>query len=310
VVSLEQRYAGRYRIVFCWQGERRCYSLGKLPEQEARSCRDRLEESLRDVDRGRLEVPSDAGVGRFLVSGGKLTAKPTLKAPLTLRDLLKRYQAEHPEGVKESSTRSTESIHIGNLVRIMGPMTAVRGVTTETLQGYVNARARETGRGGRSISDVTIQKEIGTLSSVWNRWALPIELVRGPAPTKGLVYAKARAKPPFQTLERIKRQLARGGLSPLEAKDLWSSLFLTLGQVHALLAHVRARNGRPWVHVAFCFAAYTGARQSEIVRSRVDDIDFDAGTIVPARSQSWARGLSGSIGTRRLIARKIPRPAT
>ena len=86
-------------------------------------------------------------------------------------------------------------------------------MTTETLQGYVNARAKEKGRGGRSLSHVTIQKEIGTLSSVWNRWALPLGLVNGPAPTKGLIYAKVRAKPPFQTLEQIKRQLARGGLS-------------------------------------------------------------------------------------------------
>ena len=52
---------------------------------------------------------------------------PLWRRALTLRDLLKRYQAEHPEGVKESSTRSTESIHIGHLVRIMGPETAVRG---------------------------------------------------------------------------------------------------------------------------------------------------------------------------------------
>jgi integrase len=33
------------------------------------------------------------------------------------------------------------------------------------------------------------------------------------------------------------------------------------------------------VYVAFCLAAYTGARRSEILRSRVDDLDFDAGTI-------------------------------
>src|SRR3954467_13732461 len=105
MASLEKRYDGRYRIVFCWQGERRYHSLGKLPEQEARSCLDRHEESLRFVDRGLLEVPPDADLGRLLVSGGKLNAKPILKAPLTLAELLGRYQAEHPDGVKESGTR-------------------------------------------------------------------------------------------------------------------------------------------------------------------------------------------------------------
>src|SRR5271168_4468075 len=114
MASLEKRYDGRYRIVFCWQGERRHHSLGKMPEREARSCVDRLEESLRFVDRGLLEVPSDADLDRFLVSGGKLNGKPALATPLTLGELLKRYETEHPAGVKESSTRSTESIHIAH----------------------------------------------------------------------------------------------------------------------------------------------------------------------------------------------------
>jgi integrase len=279
MASLEKRYDGRYRIVFCWQGERRYHSLGKIPERDARSCLDRLEESLRFVDRGLLEVPPDADLGRFLVSGGKLNGKPALKAPLTLGEVLKRYQAELLDGVKESSTRSTESIHIAHLVRIIDPKTAAREITTETLQAYINARANEKGRRGRTISHVTIQKEIGTLSSVWNRWARPLGLVKGEAPTKGLIYAKVRAKPPFQTREQIERQIARGGLSAPEIKDLWGSLFLTIGQVHELLADVRARGGRPWVHVAFCVAAYTGARRSEILRSRVDDLDFDVGTV-------------------------------
>ncbi len=231
------------------------------------------------MNRGLLEVPPDADLGRFLVSGGNLNAMPTLKAPLTLGDLLKRYQSEHPDWVKESSTCSTESIHIVHLLRIIDPKTGVRAMATETLQGYVSARAKEKGRRGRLISHVTIQKEIGTLSSVWNRWARPLGLVEGPAPTQGLIYAKARSNPPFQTREQIQRQLARGGFSALEARDLWGSLFLTLGQVQELIGQVEAHRGRLWVHVAFCIAAYTGARRSEILRSRVDDLDFDAGTI-------------------------------
>lgn len=30
----------------------------------------------------------------------------------------------------------------------------------------------------------------------------------------------------------------------------------------------------------FCFAAYTGARRSEMLRSRIDDVDFVTGTVV------------------------------
>jgi hypothetical protein len=42
MASLEKRYDFRYRIVSCWQGERRYHPLGRMPEQEARSCLDRL----------------------------------------------------------------------------------------------------------------------------------------------------------------------------------------------------------------------------------------------------------------------------
>ena len=125
--------------------------------------------------------------------------------------------------------------------------------------------------------------------------------MNGPAPTKGLIYAKSRAKSPFQTREQIQRQVARGGLSAFEAKELWGSLFLTLNQVRELLAHVRARGSRPWVHVAFCIAAFTGARRSEILRSRVDDLDFDAGTIT-IREKKRDR-------TRELTFRSVPMSA-
>jgi hypothetical protein len=90
MASLEKQYDGRYRIIFCWQGERRHHSLGKMPEREARSCLDRLEESQRFVDRGLLEVPRGADLGRFLVSGGKLNARLTLNSPLTLGESLGR----------------------------------------------------------------------------------------------------------------------------------------------------------------------------------------------------------------------------
>jgi hypothetical protein len=76
MASLESRYDARYRIVFCWQGKRRYHSLGRMPEREARSCLDRLEESLRFVERGLLDVPPDAELGPFLVSGGRLNARP------------------------------------------------------------------------------------------------------------------------------------------------------------------------------------------------------------------------------------------
>jgi len=67
----------------------------------------------------------------------------------------------------------------------------------------VDQRCQEAGRNNRPLSDATVRKEIGTFSSIWNRWALPHGIVQAPAPTKGLIYKKAKAKPPFQTWRQI-----------------------------------------------------------------------------------------------------------
>lgn len=108
MASLERRY----RIIFCYGGKRFNHSLGKMPEREARSCLDRLEESLRFVERGLFDVPPDADLGTFLVSGGKLNGKPVIEKSASLAEFFQRYQKERPEGGKEAVTRSIEDIHI------------------------------------------------------------------------------------------------------------------------------------------------------------------------------------------------------
>ena len=54
---------------------RQCVSI---PEQEAWACVDRLEESLRFIDRGLQEVRPRTDLGRLLVSGGNLNGVPVL----------------------------------------------------------------------------------------------------------------------------------------------------------------------------------------------------------------------------------------
>jgi hypothetical protein len=153
MASLEKRYNGRYHIVFCWREERRYHSLGRIPEREARSCPDQLAESLRLVDRGLLEVPSVGGLGRFLVSGGKLNAKHALKTLLTLVDVLKLYQVDHRDGVTESSTNSTESIHLPHLLQIIDPKTSLPARRPRRCKATSTpAPGRTVGAGGPSIT--------------------------------------------------------------------------------------------------------------------------------------------------------------
>ena len=279
MASLEKRYDGRYRVIFYWQSKKFVHSLGKVNERDANACRLRLEDNLRLLERGILEMPHDADLGTFLISGGKLNQVPTLERPMTLGELLKRYRAEAISGAKEKSTRYTEDIHLDHFLRIVGHETRLPAINASVLQNYIRKRSTEKNRDGKFISHVTIKKEIGSLGAVWNKWALPLELVAAPAPTRNLQFRKTRRKLPFQTWEQIERRIGRGGLDDDEQGEFWESVFLNLVQIDELLQHVRASVRVKWVNVMFSLAAYTGARRSELLRSQVDDCDFEAGVV-------------------------------
>lgn len=78
------------------------------------------------------------------MSGGKINQGPVLEPLVTLADLFKRYHARQTDG-KESNTKYTEKIHTAHLERLIGKRTGIRRITTDTLQHYVDERARNPG---------------------------------------------------------------------------------------------------------------------------------------------------------------------
>jgi integrase len=294
---LEKR-AGVYRLSFR-QGSRIIgRTLKTRDRREAEGCLARFEENLRLLGRGRLDVPEDADVLAFLMSDGKLNGRPIIEKPLRLEEMFERYRESLPTGAKEQNTSYTERIHLKHLLRILGKQTIVRTLTTNELQGYVNRRCKEKVNSGRNVCHVTIRKEIGTFASVWNKWALPRGLVDRPAPTRGLVYQKDSPKLPFQTWAQVERQINRGGLTPAQRKRLWDSLFLTLEEIREVLSHVKANARFAFVYPMFVFAAHTGARRSEMMRSQIDDFDFTA-RVVRIREKKRDR-------TKELTFRHVP----
>jgi integrase len=76
------------------------------------------------------------------------------------------------------------------------------------------------------------------------------------------------------TWDEIKSIQARG-VTPERESELWECLFLDLRQIAELLAFVRQKARHPWIYPMFCFAAFTGARISEICRARVEDVQLE-----------------------------------
>lgn len=279
MAALQQRSSGRFRIIFCFGGKRHFVSLKTRNAKEAEANRVRVEENLRDLERGRLSLPLGANLGLFLLSDGRLSHAPVIEKSFSLNELFDAYERDFPAGTKEANTRSTEKIHVKHFRRILDGSTSLSVISTATLQRYVDKRTSEKGRDGKSISHQTIKKEIGTLASIWNRFAIPRGFVKDASPTKGLVYRKGKGRPPFQSKAQIERQIARGGISLVEEASLWECLFLLPNEIDAVVEYVRVNAHHPSIYAMFFFAAHTGARRSEILRSRVDDIDFDADVI-------------------------------
>ncbi len=235
-----ERRSQRYRIVFRYGGEKFQHPLKTEDRREAEGCLARLEENLRLLERGRLEFPPDADLGIFLLSDGKATAKPEVAAaPLTLAQLCARYEEVHSIGAMEENSLETVKMHLRHFRRSLGDGFPVGRLKQDDLQDHVTRRAKDRGIRKRRLSAVTLRKELASFRAVWN-WGVRAGLLTGRFPNEGLVYPKTDEKPPFQTLEEIERQIARGGLAPAEERDLWGCLFLTVPRCRKSFGTLRA----------------------------------------------------------------------
>lgn len=268
---------GAFSIRFRFAGTKQFHCLRTSQRKEAIASLGRFETHLRLIEQGLLEPPPPGtDIGTFILSGGKLSGRPSLDEriePKTLADLFDGYLAAFPKGAKEATTWKTERVHIGHLRRLFDTRLLLNEATPKMFQDYINTRSLV-------VSSATVRKEVGTFTTLWNRWALPQGMTTRAVPTSNLHYPKVKSKAPFQTREQIERQITRRQLSPEEQDYLWVSLFLTLPEIEEVLEVVRHRERLPHAYPMFVFAAHTGARRSELRRSLMTDFDFENKTVL------------------------------
>ena len=211
-------------------------------------------------------TPDDAGI--FILSGGKVSQRPNI-APTakTLKEVTDAYFAELPEGAKAASSLATEKIHVGHLVKVLKGSTPLRQIGVAELQGYVTKRSREKGIKGKNIQPETIKKELMTFGQIW-AFARARKWVEGNLDKSEIKLPKPSEKPPFQTWAEIEKTVARSSQTERQVTELWDTLFLNEKEVLELLAYVEKHAAYPFIYPMFAFAAFTGARRSEIIRSR------------------------------------------
>lgn len=272
--------SGVFQLRFRFEGREFKRSLKTADEKEARAVLGRVEETLRLIERGRFEVPEGVDPGTYILSDGKRTGRKTPTIVRTLSDLFRVYRENTPAGSKEKTTLDGERTHEKHLLRLLKPTTFVKSLTVRDMQEYVDARLKDKWC-DKLIRPDTVDKELTTLRLVWN-WAVDHGYIAGAAPLKGVKLPKCDEKPPFMTWDEIEAIIERGGLTPEQEEETWDSLFLTREQIQEVLDYVRhaTDNDHPFLYPMFVFVAHTGARRSEILRSRIDDFDFRSNTVL------------------------------
>lgn len=314
---LEER-AGRYHVAFRYGDQKFKKSLKTSDQQTAEARMHRVIENIRLVECGRLTIPEDADVGTFLLSDGQLNGRPKTTKRLQLGKLFEAYRNSIPDDALEPESLRVAGIHVRHFVRLLGSRCIVRSITAEQLQEYVTARSREPGKRGKCVSVGTIKKELATFRSLWH-WAAGHDYVTGSFPNTGLKYPKIDEKPPFQTWQQIERQIEKGELTQCQQQELWDCLFLSTNEISELLQFVEESASYPFFYPMCVMAVHTGARRSELCRSRASDFDLEAGTVrIRERKRSKGKRTMRTVPlTSKLKAvigewldRKLPSPFT
>ena len=286
---LEQdSHSARYKVCFRFGGKRFKRSTKTTDRKEAEAIAGGVERTLLRIEQGLLQLPPTVDLLSFVFSDGNQAEKPKIPTTQTLGALREQFLQVHALGAMEQNSLDTVKVHLKHCAKTFGERFPMQSLTLGKLQQHVDRRAKEKGTRNRALSPATIRKEIATLRGLWN-WAVQSGFLNGVFPSRGLKYPKTRQKPEFQTWEEIERQIARGVLSPNEEGELWDLLFLRPEELEELLCYVRTHARHPFLYPLFAFAAHTGARRSEMMRSRITDVDLVSNTVV-IREKKRVRG--------------------
>lgn len=237
MASLQIDPSGNHHVKFRFAGKQYRRSLRTKMRRTVEASACDIEENIRLIEGGHLELPEDADVATFLPSDGKLLGKPLPTSAITVGTIFDKYQKSIPADAMEATSLKTARIHMRHLQRLMGANKPFRTITTADLQTYVTKRSKEQGHRG-SISAATIRKDIATLCSRGN-WAIAQGEITKPFPRKGIVFPKRTEKSPFQTVKQIERQIKTQKLTSKQADVIWEAVYLDTAELNELLEYVR-----------------------------------------------------------------------
>lgn len=271
-----------YYCTFRFGGRRHYFTVGRVTESQAKAKATEVDETLDLIERGRLQVPPDVSFVDFVAAGGKVPVVAVRPETVTAGQLFDQYLAAHANGTIEQNSLGTARTHLNQVGESLGRRFRVQSLTLADLQGHVDRRRK------KGVSPVTLKKEMATFRACWN-WAVHGNLIKGAFPSRGLRYPKEEEKEPFRAFAEIRAIIEAEQPDDARVEVLWESLYLSRSEIEELLVYVRENGTQAWVYPLVAFAAYTGARRSEMLRALATDLDLSAG-IVTIREKKRVKG--------------------
>jgi integrase len=212
------------------------------------------------------------------------------KARVKLQDAVDWYVQSREDRKLAHNTLNLYRLHLGEIVKCFGNC-EVESIRRNQIQAWITSQSKRkivTGKHVGQMADIkTIKKKVDSLNRLF-RWL------------KQNGYYDVDFAPMFQNLEypisgsdwdildwetltERKETLEREKL-PTDKRQSFEKVYLSPEEVGRLLelAESNLSEGSPSqrrLFYALCFAAYTSARRSEIVRVRRRDIDFERGVV-------------------------------
>ena len=276
--SLQKDPSGNFHVCFRFQRTRYKRSLKTKSEKRANSIVSKLDERVWLIKSGHLEVPENDDVGNYLIFGNQAKRQhqptPTQKRPvqkLSMSQLFDQYFDTIGNGSLDAETIKMLQIHRRHLEKGLGNISDTEQLTPKHLQIYINKRAKCHGKFGRPLCGSTIKKELVTLRSIW-LWAKELQLHDCDLSLKKLKLPKTFELLPFQTKTQIQSQIERGGLSEIDIRELWESLYLTKQEIGEVMTIIRSNASAEFVYPMVSVAAFAGVRKSELLRMQINDV--------------------------------------
>lgn len=282
MASVQQKGNGWY-CRFLYHGKRHTFSVGPVTQEEAEAKASNVDYLLLRLKQRLATIPPGVTIVDYVQFDGKQEEKSEDDQPVTeqigLEKFRDRYLKVFEQNLEVSTVKGIKQ-HFGHLIRHLGPTFPIAALTLTDLQGYVDKRAKAKGSHGRRVSGGTIAKELISLRTAWNWGATAtMKLVTGKFPNKGLSFPKTTERPPFMTRGEIERRIRSSKLTKAEIADLWEALYLTVEETKDFLEYVRTKPAQPFVYPSLCFVGHTGCRRSEMIRTKLADLDLEGQTV-------------------------------